>query len=193
MREFAADRARRYRDGNRHRSDRSSRLRRLGDRRCRLAECDPRHAGGGRPGGVFRGIRRRDQRLRRRRRPTQALAIAAARGYTNGVNNTQVTVTCNSSASTYTVRIDRSSRCGSPICSCRPRRPPRPSAVAQLASRVSDLCVLALDGTNVSAAIDRQRYSRGLAIGNTTLNLRCGIAVDFRQQQPRLPSAAARR
>ena len=37
----------------------------------------------------------------------QAIAIAAARGYTSGVNNTTVTLTCNASASTFTVTIQQ--------------------------------------------------------------------------------------
>lgn len=109
---------------------------------------------------------------------TQALAIAAARGYTHGVSNTDVTVTCNSSASTYTVLITQVQPMwfANLFLSTAPTASAR--AVAQLASRVSDLCVLALDGTNVSAAIIGSDSGAAGAIGNTTLNLRCGIAVD---------------
>lgn len=110
--------------------------------------------------------------------PTQARAIAAARGYTDGVNNTTVTVTCNASASTYTVRIDQLQ----PMWFAKLflSTPPTASAraVAQLASQVSDLCVLALDGTNVSAAIIGSDTGAAGFIGNTTINLHCGIAVD---------------
>ena len=88
---------------------------------------------------------------------TQAQAIAAARGYTNGVNATTVTVTCNSSASTYTVRISQVQPMWFANLFLSTAPTASASAVAQLASRVSDFCVLALDGTNVSAAIDRQR------------------------------------
>jgi hypothetical protein len=110
--------------------------------------------------------------------PTQAQAIAAARGYQNGVNSTTVTVTCNASASTYTVRIDQVQPMWFANLFLSTAPTASASAVAMLASRVSDLCVLALDGTNVSAAIIGSDTGAAGFIGNTTLNLRCGIAVD---------------
>ena len=87
-------------------------------------------------------------------------------------------MTCNASASTYTVRIDQVQPMwfANLFLSSAPTATAR--AVAQLASQVSDLCVLALDGTNVSAAIIGSDTGAAGAIGNTTINMRCGIAVD---------------
>src|SRR5579863_7534529 len=82
----------------------------------------------------------------------QARAVAAARGYQNNVNNTTVGVTCNSSASTFTIAITQKQPMwfANLFLSTAPTASAK--ATAQLASRVSDVCVLALDGTNVAAA-----------------------------------------
>lgn len=109
---------------------------------------------------------------------TQAAAIAAARGYINGVNSTTVNTTCNSSASTFTVTISQTQPMW--FANLFLSSPPQATAdaTARLAGKVSDLCVLALDGTNVAAAqVGSDTDAVGL-IGNTTLNLHCGIADD---------------
>ncbi len=112
----------------------------------------------------------------------QALAISAARGYTNGVRNTTVTITCNPSASTFTVRIAQVQPLWFTALFLTHAPTAAAQATAQLAGKVSDLCVLALDGTNVSAAQIGSDSSAAGVSGNTTLNLHCGIAVDSSSQ-----------
>ena len=109
---------------------------------------------------------------------TQAKAVAAARGYQNGVNSTTVTVTCNSSASTFTIKISQQQPMW--FAGMFLSTAPTASAVAtaQLASSVSDVCVLALDGTNVAAAQIGSDSDAANLGGSATLNLHCGIAVD---------------
>ena len=109
---------------------------------------------------------------------TQATGVAAARGYTNGVNNTTVRITCSSSTSQFTIKISQKQPMWFANLFLRTAPTAAAKATAQLASRVSDVCVLALDGTNVAAAqigSDADITSLG---GNTTLNLHCGIGVD---------------
>ena len=109
---------------------------------------------------------------------TQATAVAAARGYRNGANNTTVRITCNSSASQFTIRISQVQPMWFAGLFLAHAPTASASAIAQLASKVSDLCVLALDGTNVSAAQVGSDSSSAEIVGNTTLTLHCGIAVD---------------
>ncbi len=108
---------------------------------------------------------------------TQAKAIAAARGYVNGVNSTAVLVTC-PTASTFMIRIARRE----PMWFSHLFLSTAPTAIvkatAQLASQVSDICVLALDGTNVAVAQIGSDADAAELGGNTTLNLHCGLAVD---------------
>jgi len=60
-----------------------------------------------------------------------------------------------------------------------------------LASTVSDLCILALDGTNVSTAAVGNDVDAAEFIGNTTLNVHCGIAVDSTSNQALLVGGSA--
>ena len=108
---------------------------------------------------------------------TQALAVAAARGYTNGSNNTTVTTSC-PSTSTFKVAISQIQPMWFSALFLSSAPTAGAQATAQLASRVSDLCVLALDGTNPAASqVGSQADATDLG-GTTVLNLNCGLAVD---------------
>jgi hypothetical protein len=107
----------------------------------------------------------------------QARAVAAARGYVHG-QNADVNVSCRSSDLSFTVRIDQD----------QPRwftnlflsSSPRASAQAtsQAAAKVTDLCVLALAGTNVDEGVIGTDASAIWLNGNASANLHCGVAVD---------------
>lgn len=108
----------------------------------------------------------------------QARAIAAARGYTDGVKNTSVGIACNSSAATFTVTISQLQPMWFTNLFLATAPTAQAVATAKLAGKVSDLCVLALDGTNVAAGVIGSSSSAAWFNGNTTVNLRCGLAVD---------------
>jgi Flp pilus assembly protein TadG len=107
----------------------------------------------------------------------QARAVAAARGYIHG-QNADVNVSCRSSDVSFTVRVDQD----------QPRwfttlflaSAPRASAqaTAQAAAKVSDICVLALAGTNVDEGVIGTDTSAVWLNGNAIANLHCSIAVD---------------
>lgn len=107
----------------------------------------------------------------------QATAVAAARGYVNSQNAT-VTTTCNTANSAYTVTISQTQPLWftSMFLSTAPTA--TASATAQAASKVSDLCVLALDGTNVEEGVVGSDASSFWLNGSTSVNLHCGVAVD---------------
>jgi Flp pilus assembly protein TadG len=121
----------------------------------------------------------------------QAIAIVAARGYgatgtptTSGGTTTvsdaktTVTVNCNSANSHFTVTISQIQpmwfaglfMSSAPTASA--------SATAQLAGKPSDLCILALDGTNVSEGVTGSDASAFWLQGATNVNVHCGVAVD---------------
>lgn len=109
---------------------------------------------------------------------TQATAVVAARGYVNGQNGSTVSVTCNSTNSTYTVQISQLQ----PMWFTRLFLSNAPtatgSATAQVAGVASDLCILALDGTNFYEGVVGSDASAFWLNGNTTVNIQCGVAVD---------------
>jgi Flp pilus assembly protein TadG len=109
---------------------------------------------------------------------TQARAVAAARGYTDGLNDTTVAIACDSSASTFTVTVSQVQ----PLWFTRLFLANPPTATAQatakLAGKASDLCILALDGTNVAQGITGADANATWLNGNTGVILRCGLAVD---------------
>ena len=126
----------------------------------------------------------------------QAIAIVAARGYpvrgtpttSGGITTvsdgtTGVVINCNSSASTFKVTVSQVQ----PMWFTRLFMSTAPTgaanATAMLASQVSDLCILALDGTNVSAATVGNDADSAEFTGNTNLNVKCGIAVDSNSNQ----------
>lgn len=107
----------------------------------------------------------------------QAQAVAAARGFVNGQNDTTVAITCPSTES-FKVTISQ----GQPMWFTRLFMETAPSAThsaaARIAGKKTDLCILALDGTNPSEA-----YVGGdgnvLAVqGSATVTVHCGVAVD---------------
>jgi Flp pilus assembly protein TadG len=108
---------------------------------------------------------------------TQASAIAAARGYNNGVNNTTVTTNC---PSTTTFRVVISQVQPMWFASLFMSSAPTASAeaTAQLAGTVSDLCILALDGTNLSEGVVGSDASAFWLNGGTNVAIKCGVAVD---------------
>jgi Flp pilus assembly protein TadG len=107
----------------------------------------------------------------------QARAVAAARGYIHG-QNADVDVSCRSSDVSFTVRIDQD----------QPRwftnlflaSAPRASAQAtsQAAAKVSDICVLALAGTNVDEGVIGTDTSAVWLNGNAGANLHCSVGID---------------
>lgn len=107
----------------------------------------------------------------------QARAVAAARGYVNGENAT-VAVSCRSSDASFTVRIDQDQPLWftNLFLSSAPRA--TASATAQAASKASDLCVLALDGSNVDEGVVGNDASALWLNGNAGAALHCGVAVD---------------
>jgi hypothetical protein len=108
----------------------------------------------------------------------QATAVAAARGYIDGRNSVLVTTTCDAGSSAFTVKIDEEQ----PLWFTRLFLPQAPTAsaqaTAQAAAAVSDVCVLALDGTSIAEGIVGDDASAFWLNGNTEVNLRCSVAVD---------------
>jgi Flp pilus assembly protein TadG len=107
----------------------------------------------------------------------QARAVAAARGFVNGQDDTTVTVSCPSTES-FKVTITQ----GQPMWFTRLFLENAPSATRSAAARVAgkktDLCILALDGTNPSEA-HVGGDSNVLAVqGSANVNVQCGVAVD---------------
>ena len=107
----------------------------------------------------------------------QARAVAAARGYVNGQNAT-VAVTCRSSDASFTVQLDQDQPqwFTSLFLSSAPRA--TATATAQAASKASDLCVLALAGTNVDEGVIGTDASALWLNGNASAALHCGVAVN---------------
>jgi len=107
----------------------------------------------------------------------QARAVAAARGYIDGQNAT-VAITCRSSDATFRVQIDQ----GQPLWFTRLFLSSAPqataSATSQAAAKASDLCVLALAGTNVDEGVIGTDTSAFWLNGNASAALHCGVAVD---------------
>jgi Flp pilus assembly protein TadG len=107
----------------------------------------------------------------------QARAVAAARGYIDGQNAT-VAVSCRSSDISFTVQIDQDQPLWftNMFLSSAPRA--TASATAQAAAKVSDLCVLALDGTIVDEGVTGSDASAFWLNGSAGVTLHCGVAVD---------------
>lgn len=107
----------------------------------------------------------------------QARAVAAARGYINGQNAT-VAISCRSSDVSFTVRIDQDQPrwFTNLFLSSAPRA--SASATSQAAAKVSDICVLALDGTNVDEGVIGNSASAIWLNGNAGANLHCSVGVD---------------
>jgi Flp pilus assembly protein TadG len=108
---------------------------------------------------------------------TQAKAVAAARGFINGQDDTTVSVTCPSTES-FKVTITQAQ----PMWFTRLFLETAPSATRSAAARVAgkktDLCILALDGTNPSEAHVGADANVLAVQGSATVNVGCGVAVD---------------
>ena len=108
---------------------------------------------------------------------TQAKAVAAARGFIHGQDDTQVLVTCPSTES-FKVEITQAQ----PMWFTRMFLETAPSATRSAAARVAgkktDLCILALDGTNPSEAHVGADANVLAVQGAAAANLNCGVAVD---------------
>jgi Putative Flp pilus-assembly TadE/G-like len=107
----------------------------------------------------------------------QAKAVAAARGFVNGQDDTTVSVTCPSTES-FKVTITQ----GQPMWFTRLFLETAPSATRSAAARVAgkktDLCILAIDGTNPSEAHVGADANVLAVQGSATVNVDCGVAVD---------------
>src|SRR5262249_54712435 len=108
----------------------------------------------------------------------QAAAVAAARGYRDGVNNTTVTTTCDSGTSQFTVAISQLQPMWFANLFLATAPTAAASATAQLAGTASDLCILALDGTNPSTGFTGSDGNVFWLNGGTNVNVQCGVAVD---------------
>lgn len=107
----------------------------------------------------------------------QARGVAAARGYIDGQNAT-VSITCRSSDVSFTVQIhqDQPRWFTSLFLASAPRA--SASATSQAAAKVSDVCVLALAGTNVDEGVIGTDASALWLNGNASANLHCSVGVD---------------
>lgn len=108
---------------------------------------------------------------------TQAKAIVGARGYVDGQNNTTVSVSCaNSTSFKVSVSQDQPMWFTKLFLSSAPKA--TRSAVARVAGKQTDLCILALDGTNPSSGYTGSDDDSMYVTGSTNVNVGCGIAVD---------------
>jgi Flp pilus assembly protein TadG len=109
---------------------------------------------------------------------SRAGAVAGARGYVNGQNGTEVDATFTASKCAYTVTISQDQ----PMWFTRLflSKAPRASATAtaRLAGKQSDLCVLAIDGTDPSESHTGSDSNALYVTGSTNVNVNCGVAVD---------------
>src|SRR5829696_2575745 len=108
---------------------------------------------------------------------TQAKAVAGARGFVHGQDNTTVSVTCPTTES-FKVSITQ----GQPMWFTRLFLETAPSATRSAAARVAgkktDLCILALDGTNPSEAYVGSDANVLAVQGSANVTVECGVAVD---------------
>jgi Flp pilus assembly protein TadG len=121
----------------------------------------------------------------------QAIAIAAARGYgatgtpttsggttTVSDDKTTVAVNCNTTNSHFTVKIDQIQPMWFASLFMASAPTASASAVAQLAGKASDLCILAIDGTNPTEAYTGSDANAFYVTGSTRVDIQCGVAVD---------------
>jgi Flp pilus assembly protein TadG len=119
----------------------------------------------------------------------QALAIGAARGYAVGATatttgntttatdgTTTVTITCTPSNSHFSVRVDQVQPMWFAKLFMQDAPTASAAATAQLAGKVSDVCILALDGyAEGVAGTDANAAQLG---GSTAVDLGCSLAID---------------
>ena len=108
----------------------------------------------------------------------QAKAIAGARGYVGGQSGTVVNASFKSSNCTYTVAISQPQ----PMWFSRLFMSKAPTAGAQAVARVAgkntDLCVLATDGTDPSEGRIGSDTNALYVKGSAGISVKCGVAVD---------------
>jgi Flp pilus assembly protein TadG len=108
----------------------------------------------------------------------QAMAIAAANGYTNGQNDTTVSVSCGFDNTAFAVTISQIQPMWfSALFLTGPPTATR-TAMAQIAGQKSDLCILALDGTNPSEGYVGSDVNAMYVTGSANIDIACGVAVD---------------
>jgi Flp pilus assembly protein TadG len=109
---------------------------------------------------------------------SQADAVAGARGYVDGQKGTEVDATFIASKCAYTVKISQPQ----PMWFSRLflSKPPTASAsaTARVAGKQSDLCVLAIDGTDPSEGHTGSDANALYVTGSSGINVHCGVAVD---------------
>jgi Flp pilus assembly protein TadG len=109
---------------------------------------------------------------------TQARAVAATHGYVNGQNDTTVTVSCGFDSSTFSVVISQVQPMWFAALFLSGPPTAARSAMAQIAGQKSDLCILALDGTNPSEAYTGSDSNAMYVTGSSAVDIACGVAVD---------------
>jgi Flp pilus assembly protein TadG len=107
----------------------------------------------------------------------QARAIAASRGFVDGQASTTLSVTC-PSADTFKVTISRVQPMWFSRLFLNTGPTATRSANARTAGKKTDLCILALDGTNISEGRIGGDSNVFAAQGSANVNVNCGIAVD---------------
>ena len=105
----------------------------------------------------------------------QARSIAAAHGYVDGQNSV-VDPSCE--ANKFTVRIAAQQPLWFTKLFLSQAPTAAAQATAQMAAAVSDVCVLALDGTSVAEGVVGNSASALWLNGNARTNLGCTVAVD---------------
>jgi hypothetical protein len=109
---------------------------------------------------------------------TQAMAIAASHGYVNGQNDTTVSVTCGFDNTSFTITISQIQPMWFAALFLDGPPTATRSAMAQIAGQKSDLCILALDGTNPSEAYIGSDSNAMYVTGSSNVDVGCGVAVD---------------
>lgn len=109
---------------------------------------------------------------------TQARAIAASHGYVDGQNETTVSVTCGFDSTSFNVTISQVQPMWFAALFLSGPPSASRSAMAQIAGQKSDLCILALDGTNPSEAHIGSDSNAMYVTGSSNVDVGCGVAVD---------------
>jgi hypothetical protein len=109
---------------------------------------------------------------------TQARAIAAAKGYIDGQNDTTVNISCGFDNTAFNVTISQIQPLWFSALFLGAAPTATRSAMAQIAGQKSDLCILALDGTNPSEAHIGSDSNAMYVTGSSNIDIGCGVAVD---------------
>lgn len=109
---------------------------------------------------------------------TQAKAVAATHGYVDGQNDTTVTVSCGSDTSSFDVTISQKQPMWFAALFLASAPVATRSATAQIAGQQTDLCILAIDGTNPSEGYTGSDDNSMYVTGSSAVDVGCGVAVD---------------